>query len=127
MARRQRSVIPEQEFEEQLQRLIPNSEAADDFTLGAECVLSIDPTVGRQASESVWGLAHVSRRRAERESLLLIRRSERLFSRDPRHVRKDRKLHGLYLPSSFCTHHFVHLFPWLGARGVDSGRRENRH
>ena len=53
MAKR-RSVIREPEFEEQLERLIPNAEDADDFTLGAECVLSIDPTAGRQASEWVW-------------------------------------------------------------------------
>jgi hypothetical protein len=56
MARHRRSIIREPEFEEQLQRLIPSAEEADDSTLGAECVLSIDPLVGSQASESVWVL-----------------------------------------------------------------------
>jgi hypothetical protein len=51
-----RSVVREQEFEEQLERLIPNAEEADDFTLGAELVLALNPEIGSPVNEWVWVL-----------------------------------------------------------------------
>lgn len=41
-----RSVIREQEFDEQLERLIVNLEEADDFTFAAEVILAADPLAG---------------------------------------------------------------------------------
>ncbi len=54
MEKRRRSIIRESDFEKQLIRLIPNLEDADDFTLGAEVILSIDPEAGAPTEDGVW-------------------------------------------------------------------------
>ena len=53
-----REVIREHEFEEQLERLLPNMEEADGFTLGAEFVLAREPRDGvpADADGSIWAL-----------------------------------------------------------------------
>ena len=53
-----REIIREPEFEEQLARLQPNAEEADDFTLGAEYVLASNPKSGIPATSdgNVWYL-----------------------------------------------------------------------
>jgi hypothetical protein len=43
-------IIREHEFEEQLERLIPNLEEADDFTAGAELLLAREPQSGLPVS-----------------------------------------------------------------------------
>ena len=50
MAIPRRSVVREEEFEEQLRALIPDAEEADDFTMAAESILSEDPEVGLPVS-----------------------------------------------------------------------------
>lgn len=45
-----RSVIRDEEFEEQLRALIPDAEAADDFTMAAESILSEEPEAGLPVS-----------------------------------------------------------------------------
>ena len=50
MASPRRSVVREEEFEEQLRALIPDAEEADDFTMAAESILSEDPEVGLPVS-----------------------------------------------------------------------------
>jgi hypothetical protein len=54
MEKPRRSTVRESDFEEQLVRLIPNVEEADDFTLGAEVILSIDPEAGAPTEDGVW-------------------------------------------------------------------------
>ena len=53
-----RVVIREPEFEEQLPRLSPDAESADDFTAGAEFALARDPQSGMPATvdRSIWTL-----------------------------------------------------------------------
>jgi hypothetical protein len=53
-----RSIAREPEFEEQLARLIPNEEEADEFTAAAEYVLAVDPREGLPASRDglIWSL-----------------------------------------------------------------------
>ncbi len=53
-----RSIIREHEFDEQLRALLVNMEEADDFTLGAELLLSCYPESGTPAAAdgSVWYL-----------------------------------------------------------------------
>ncbi len=57
--RPRREIIREHEFEEQLERLIPNMEEADEFIASAEDLLSYEPTAGREASEEygLWALS----------------------------------------------------------------------
>jgi hypothetical protein len=45
-----RSIVREEEFEEQLRALIPNAEDADDFTMAAESILAEEPHAGLPAS-----------------------------------------------------------------------------
>lgn len=45
-----RSIIREEDFEEQLRALIPNAEEADDFTMAAESILAEEPEAGLPAS-----------------------------------------------------------------------------
>ena len=53
---KRREIIRDSEFEEQLIALIPDFEEADDFTLGAEVILSLDPLAGTLADEElgIW-------------------------------------------------------------------------
>jgi hypothetical protein len=53
-----REIIREHEFEDQLNRLIPNSEEADDYIVGAEFTLAVYPQSGMPAAEdrSIWYL-----------------------------------------------------------------------
>lgn len=53
-----REVIHEHEFEEQLARLIPNWEEADDFTAAAEYLLAREPRAGLPVSDdgTIWYL-----------------------------------------------------------------------
>jgi hypothetical protein len=51
-----RTIVRERQFTEQLQKLIPGFQRADDFVAGVEWVLSRDPTRGFQArpNSPVW-------------------------------------------------------------------------
>jgi hypothetical protein len=53
-----REIVREHEFEEQLRALIPDLEAADDFTAAAEFILAHHPDGGTPAvaDQSVWYL-----------------------------------------------------------------------
>jgi hypothetical protein len=53
-----RGIIREHEFEDQLYRLIPNFEEADEFVNGAEYTLAMNPECGMPATKdgSVWYL-----------------------------------------------------------------------
>ena len=59
MAAAQRSIIREQEFEEQLDALLVNAEEADDFVMAAESVLSQFPDIGELVADfprKIWKL-----------------------------------------------------------------------
>ena len=51
-----RDVFREEEFNEQLRALIPDFEEADEFTAGAEDLLSREPEIGVPATsdDSIW-------------------------------------------------------------------------
>ena len=60
MAAERRSIVRENEFEEQLEALICNAEEAEDFIAAAEDILSEDPTLGALADAGppeIWTLA----------------------------------------------------------------------
>jgi hypothetical protein len=66
LAERFRSIVREPEFEEELARLIPNEEEADDFLQAAELILAHDPEVGTHAEGTdVWLLPMAPVRDAE--------------------------------------------------------------
>ena len=58
MAIPRRTIIREQEFEEQLIRLLVNEEEADQFTEAAEILLATDPEAGLPVSKdgTIWYL-----------------------------------------------------------------------